>query len=161
VQPANVLLLTARTASIAGSVQIVARSLETALHKLHELDFDLNQLRSGWGTAPLPPIAGDDLHAIGRTNDAILYGAFVTLWLDAPDETLRAIAPQIPSSASPDCGRPFIDIFRDYDGDFYRIDPMLFSPARVQLMSVASGNVFTSGCGDREILQRSFGGTTG
>ena len=40
---------------------MVARSVETALHKLHELKFDLNQIVSAFGTAPLPPVATKDL----------------------------------------------------------------------------------------------------
>ena len=81
VEPAQLTILVAPTASQAGTVQIVARSLETALHKLFELGFDLHRIESGYGTAPLPPVAGDDLEAIGRTNDAILYGGEVTLWV--------------------------------------------------------------------------------
>ena len=73
--PAKISLLVAPAASLAGNLQVVARSLETALHKLHELKFDLNQVLSGFGSAPLPPVAKDELGAIGRTNDAILYGA--------------------------------------------------------------------------------------
>src|SRR5262249_36106639 len=45
--PANkITLLAAPAASIAGNMQVVARSLETALHKLHELNFDLGQIVS-------------------------------------------------------------------------------------------------------------------
>ncbi len=45
--PANkITLLAAPAASMAGNLQVVARSLETALHKLHELNFDLNQVVS-------------------------------------------------------------------------------------------------------------------
>ena len=69
----------APTASLAGGLQIVARSVETALHKLAELKFDLSRIISAHGTAPLPPVAANDLAAIGRTNDAILYGARVIL----------------------------------------------------------------------------------
>ena len=38
VEPESVLLCIARTASIPGCVQMVARSIETTLHKLHELN---------------------------------------------------------------------------------------------------------------------------
>ncbi|GIW80934.1 MAG: hypothetical protein KatS3mg105_2741 [Gemmatales bacterium] len=48
----QLMLLAAPTASIAGNVQVVARSLETALHKLYELEFDLSQVVSGYGVAP-------------------------------------------------------------------------------------------------------------
>ncbi|MEX0613314.1 MAG: methenyltetrahydromethanopterin cyclohydrolase, partial [Pirellulales bacterium] len=76
IAPERLTILVARTCSIVGTVQIVARSLETALHKLHVLGFDLNRIASGFGTAPLPPIADSDLTALGRTNDAILYGSY-------------------------------------------------------------------------------------
>src|SRR5258706_10453352 len=52
--PVNkITLLAAPAASQAGNLQVVARSLETALHKLHELDFDLTQVVAGFGSAPL------------------------------------------------------------------------------------------------------------
>src|SRR5204862_2274228 len=127
--PANkITLLAAPAASQAGNLQVVARSLETALHKLHELKFDLNQVVSGFGSAPLPPVAKDELAAIGRTNDAILYGGRVTLWVDCDDEVIAEIGPKVPSSASPDHGSPFAAIFERYERDFYKIDPLLFSP---------------------------------
>src|SRR4051794_16904800 len=67
-------LLVAPTMSVAGVTQIAARSVETALHKLHELKFDVTHVLSGYGMAPLPPVTPDFVQAIGRTNDAILYG---------------------------------------------------------------------------------------
>ena len=90
----KITLAIAPTASIAGTVQIVARSLETALHKLHELKFDVNQIVSGFGTAPLPPPAKDDLAGIGRTNDAILYGGHVHLWIRGDDDVIAEIGPK-------------------------------------------------------------------
>jgi methenyltetrahydromethanopterin cyclohydrolase len=156
--PSNKLtLLAAPASSQAGNVQVVARSLETALHKLYELKFDLGQIVSGYGTAPLPPVAADFLGAIGRTNDAILYGAQVVLWVKADDEQLAEIGPKVPSSASPDHGAPFADIFERYERDFYRIDPLLFSPARIVLQNLRTGKSHTFGRIEREILQSSFG----
>jgi len=38
----------------AGTVQVVARSMETALHKMYELGIDLRRVVSGFGIAPLP-----------------------------------------------------------------------------------------------------------
>src|SRR5439155_25987037 len=59
----NLTLLVAPAASIAGTVQVVARSLETALHKLYELGFDLKKIISGFGSAPLPPVSADEMQA--------------------------------------------------------------------------------------------------
>ncbi|MBI1902332.1 MAG: methenyltetrahydromethanopterin cyclohydrolase [Planctomycetia bacterium] len=149
-------LLVAPTASQAGTVQIVARSVETALHKLLELGFDLSRVESGCGVAPLPPVAKDDVSAIGRTNDAVLYGAAVTLWVRGDDASLDDIVRRVPSNASKDYGSPFAELFRRHGGDFYKIDPMLFSPAVVSLVNLDSGRTFQAGEMALDVLRRSF-----
>ncbi len=155
VYPAGLTLLVAPTASQAGTVQVVARSVETALHKLFELGFDLARVESGYGVAPLPPVAKDDMAAIGRTNDAILYGAQVTLWVRGDDASLAEIVPKVPSCASRDYGAPFAVIFERSGRDFYKIDPHLFSPAQVTLINLDTGWTFSAGKIAPEILQRS------
>jgi methenyltetrahydromethanopterin cyclohydrolase len=153
----QVTLLVAPTTSVAGTYQVVARSVETALHKLHELKFDVKQVVSGYGTAPLPPVAKKTVAAIGRTNDAILYGGDVTLWVRTEDEVLAEVGPKVPASASADYGVPFAEVFQRVGGDFYQIDPLLFSPARVTFHNLASGRTLTFGRTDEGLLRRSFG----
>jgi methenyltetrahydromethanopterin cyclohydrolase len=154
----SVHLAIAPTTSIAGSLQVVARSVETAMHKLHELKFDVRTIVSGTGHAPLPPPAkpGDMIGGIGRTNDAVLYGATVTLWVDHDDDAIDAVADRIPSSGSNDHGQPFAKIFAKYDNDFYKVDPMLFSPAVVTIHNLRSGRSWTEGAIQTEILRQSF-----
>lgn len=159
VEPEGLTLLVAPTRSLAGTLQVVARSVETALHKLHTLKFDLHRVQSAWGSAPLPPPAKDDLAAIGRTNDAILYGGAATLCVRGDDESLEAIGPRLPSSSSKDYGRPFAEVLAAADCDFYRIDPLLFSPAMVTLVNLDTGNTFLFGQIDRPVLAKSFGAT--
>jgi len=157
VAPSCVTLLVAPTASLAGGVQIVARSVETALHKLSELEFDLSRIVSAHGFAPLPPVAANDLSAIGRTNDSILYGARVTLYVTGDDESLAEVGPKVPSSSSHDHGEPFEAIFARYNNDFYAVDPHLFSPAEVIFQNVDTGRVHVFGRTAHEVLVRSFG----
>lgn len=157
VEPNRLTLLVAPTRSLAGTLQIVARSVETALHKLHELKFDLKRVESAFGSAPLPPPAPNDLAAIGRTNDAILYGGRVVLYCRGDDESLAATGAQIPSSASPDYGRPFAETLAASQGDFYRVDPLLFSPAEVTLVNLDTGRAFRFGTVNDRILTASFG----
>src|SRR5436853_4447443 len=126
--PSQLTFVVAPTASLAGGVQIVARILETGLHKMDTLGFDVNKIVSGIGTAPLPPVAKNDLRAIGRTNDCILYGGQARYTVQADDAELAELVPKIPASASKDYGTPFYDLFKRYDGDFYKIDPLPFSP---------------------------------
>jgi methenyltetrahydromethanopterin cyclohydrolase len=158
--PASALtLLFAPTASVVGGVQIAARVVETALHKLHELEFDVRRVVAGFGTCPLPPVAGDDMKAIGRTNDAVLYGGQVHLTVEADDDdALRELVERLPASASSDYGEPFGKVLKDANFDFYAIDPLLFSPAQIRLTSVGSGRSFEAGRVNLEVLERSFWG---
>jgi methenyltetrahydromethanopterin cyclohydrolase len=152
----KITLLVAATRSLAGGTQVVARALEMALHKLHELHFDLKQIHVGQGCAPLPPPAADDLTALGRTNDAILYGGRVVLWVDTDDDYLRELGPKVPASASTDFGSLFSELFGRYK-DFYKMDPLLFSPALITFCNLRSGRVHTFGRTEPAVLRRSFG----
>ena len=157
VEPEDVVLCVAPTSSMAGNLQVVARSVETAMHKLHELGFDVNRVRSAYGTAPLPPVAKNDMEGIGRTNDAILYGARVNLWVQGDDETIADVIQRIPSSASAAYGNPFIEIFEAAGRDFYKIDPLLFSPAQVVIQNIDTGRVHVAGKVNEGVLKTSFG----
>jgi methenyltetrahydromethanopterin cyclohydrolase len=157
VRPDQLSLLIAPTGCLAGSVQIAARSAETGLHKLNELGFDVQQAVSAYGVCPLAPVAADDLHAIGRTNDAILYGSQVYYSVYADDDNVLAgLIEKVPSESSPDYGTEFYELFKRYNGDFYKIDRMLFSPAEVQIHSLKSGRVFRAGRLNPALLRKSL-----
>ena len=149
----------APTASLAGGVQIVARVIETGLHKMDTVGFDVRRVVSAMGTAPLPPVARSDIRAIGRTNDCILYGGQARYTVRAEDDELAELATHLPSSASAEYGAPFYDIFKHYDNDFYKIDPMLFSPAEVWLTSATSGRTFHAGRLAPDVLRASLFGS--
>lgn len=152
----SIALLIAPTASLAGTVQVVSRFVETALHKLFELGFDLTRIVSAQGFAPLAPVAKDDLTGIGRTNDAILYGGQVTLWVRGDDESLFEIGPRVPAVSSECYGEPFLKIFEAAGRDFYKIDPHLFSPAEITFHNLDTGRIHRFGQVDHTVLVRSF-----
>jgi methenyltetrahydromethanopterin cyclohydrolase len=156
IDPAAITFAIAPTASLAGGIQVVARSLETGLHKMETLGFDVRRVVSGMGAAPIPPVAKDDLHAIGRTNDCILYGGEARFTIEASDDELEDLARRLPASASGDYGTPFLDIFQRYGGDFYKIDKLLFSPAEVWITSATSGLTFHGGKLDPAVLRKSL-----
>jgi methenyltetrahydromethanopterin cyclohydrolase len=156
VAPTALTLAVAPTASLAGGMQIVARSIETGLHKMDTLGFDVRKVVSAIGVAPLPPVAKNDMRAIGRTNDCVLYGAHARYTVRADDDELAALVERLPSSSSADYGTPFYDIFKRYDSDFYKIDPLLFSPAEVWLTSLTSGRTFHAGELNPGVLRTSF-----
>ncbi|MEQ8428494.1 MAG: methenyltetrahydromethanopterin cyclohydrolase [Gammaproteobacteria bacterium] len=144
------------TSSLAGSVQVVARVLETSLHKAHALHFPLEKIIDGAGSAPICPPSQDFLKAMSRTNDAILFAGQIHLFVEASDDEAEQLAQQLPSSASSDYGKPFGEIFKDVEYDFYKIDPMLFSPARVAVSSLTTGKTYHAGEIDLDLLDRSF-----
>jgi methenyltetrahydromethanopterin cyclohydrolase len=151
-----VTFLIAPTASVCGSVQISARVVETALHKLHELGVDPARVRNGWGCCPIAPVAAEDPAAIGRTNDAVLYGGTVHLWMEGADDEIADLARRLPSNDSDAFGTPFGELLAAADWNFYDIDPMLFSPAAVTLTSTESGRAHHGGELAPEVLERSF-----
>jgi methenyltetrahydromethanopterin cyclohydrolase len=151
-------LVVAPTASLAGGAQIVARSIETGLHKMEVVGFDVTRVISAVGVAPLPPVARSDLRAIGRTNDCILYGGQARYTVNAEDDELAQLADRLPSSTSADYGTPFYDIFKRYNHDFYKIDRLLFSPAEVWLTNAKSGRTFHGGRLNPDVLRASLFG---
>jgi len=156
VPPDRITLAIAPTASLAGGVQIAARVIETGLHKMDTLGFDVTKVVSAMGTAPLAPVAKSDIRAIGRTNDCVLYGGQARYTVRAEDEDLARLAERLPSTTSSDYGTPFYAVFTRYDNDFYKIDPMLFSPAEVWLTSATSGRTFHAGRLNLSVLRASL-----
>jgi methenyltetrahydromethanopterin cyclohydrolase len=156
IAPDGLTFAVAPTASVAGGVQVVARVVETGLHKMETLGFDVKRVVSAMGTAPLTPTAKNDLRAIGRTNDCVLYGGQARFVVDANDTELAELAERLPASASSDYGTPFYDIFKRYDNDFYKIDPMLFSPGEIWVSSASTGRTFHAGALNPEVLRASL-----
>jgi methenyltetrahydromethanopterin cyclohydrolase len=149
--------LFAPTQSLAGTVQIVSRVLEVALHKANDLGFPLEHILDGIGAAPIPAPHPDFLTAKGRTNDAIIYGGITQLFVSGSASEAKALAEKLPSRASRDYGQPFAKIFKHFKGDFYAIDPLLFSPAEVIVTAVETGDTFRSGSRDIKMLEQSLG----
>jgi methenyltetrahydromethanopterin cyclohydrolase len=152
----NLTVILTPTRSLCGTTQVVGRVLEVGLHKVHELGFPIDKVVDGFGSAPLPPPAPDFLIGMGRTNDAILYGGLVHLYVDTPNDDAEELAKRLPSSTSSDYGKPFSDVFKEYKYDFYKIDKMLFSPAKVIVSSLQTGKSYSSGKIDLSLMDDSF-----
>jgi methenyltetrahydromethanopterin cyclohydrolase len=158
VGPEQLTIVLTPTSSLAGMVQIIARVLEVGLHKAHTLGFPLDAVVDGAASAPLAPPAPDTLTAMGRSNDAILFGGTVQLFVRCEDALAENLAQQLHSQGSRDYGRPFSAVFKDYGYDFYKIDPMLFAPAVAIVTNLQSGRTFRAGGLNDELLKQSFGG---
>ena len=157
VAPSGLTFILTPTTSLAGSTQVVGRVLEVAIHKAHAVKFPLDRIMDGMGTAPVAPPTKDFITGMGRTNDAIIFGGTVHLFVTGPDDDAQELAQNLPASGSRDYGKPFAEIFKAYKGDFYAIDQMLFSPARAIVTALDSGNTFQGGGLNEGLLDRSFG----
>ncbi len=145
VAPDHLAVMVAPTSSLAGSVQIAARSVETVMHKLHQMNFDGSHVASGFGRCPVAMPTGDDLTAMGKTNDAVLFGCQVWLAIQGvEDAELSRVVARIPSSTSSNYGESFLQTIKSAGG-FYNIDPGLFAPAEITVTSLSTGKVFHSG----------------
>ena len=156
IEPEQLTIIYAPTQSLAGTVQIIARMLEVALHKAFELGFPFERIVDGMGAAPISPPHPNFISAMGRTNDAIIYAGQVHLFVTGPADEARSLAERLPSDTSRDYGQPFGEIFKRVKGDFYAIDPMLFSPAEVIVTATETGESFRGGHVDLSLLDASF-----
>ena len=95
---------------------------------------------------------------MGRTNDAILYGGRVHIAVLGAEADAVKLANALPSQSSRDYGKPFVETFKSYGGDFYAIDPLLFSPARIAITNVKSGRTFEAGELNAGVLRQSLFG---
>jgi methenyltetrahydromethanopterin cyclohydrolase len=153
----NLAIILTPTVSIVGATQVSGRIVETGIHKLSKLGLEPNVLLYAWGCAPIPPIHPKFAQAMARTNDAILYGgiAYYAIRHDNEEE-LKKIAEKAPSKASKAYGKPFIEIFKEANYDFYKIDPNLFAPAIIIINNTKTGNTFKSGEINVDALIKSF-----
>ena len=154
--PENLVLIITPTTSLAGTTQVVSRVLEVAMHKLHALKFPLNNVIEGFANAPLPLPSNDFLEAMGRTNDAILYGGIVQLVIRGNNSECEKLAKALPSNNSKDYGKSFSEIFKSVSYDFYKIDPMLFAPAKVIVSNMDSGKSWVEGRLNLTLLEDSW-----
>ncbi|MBI4731639.1 MAG: methenyltetrahydromethanopterin cyclohydrolase [Chloroflexi bacterium] len=160
VKAEHLAVLVAPTSSLAGSAQIAARSVETGLHKLRQLGFDLHKAISGVGRCPVAAPTGDDLTSLGKTNDMVIFAS--SFWLsvkETTDQELSELVKALPSSTSPGYGKPFLQTLKKAGG-FYNIDPGLFAPAEATLVDLTSGHVFHAGQIDQIRLVQALKGSS-
>jgi methenyltetrahydromethanopterin cyclohydrolase len=148
-------VILAPTTSVSGATQVAGRIVETGIHKLRKLGLDPNVIKHAWGIAPIAPIHSKFVKAMARTNDAILYGGTAYYAVECDEEELR-IVNRAPSKASRDYGKPFIEIFKEANYDFYKIDPNLFAPAVIIVNNIKTGRILKAGEINSEILEKSM-----
>ena len=159
VDVANVYLLVAPTSSLVGSIQIAGIVVENGTYKMLEfIKFDVKKVKHAAGIAPIAPVDPDGLKAMGKTNDAVLFGGRTYYYIESEEgDDIEAVAKQIPSSAADGYGKPFFDTFKEAGFDFYKIDKGMFAPAEVVINDLTTGKTYKEGFVNAELLKKSFG----
>ncbi len=157
IDPSDLRLAVAPTNSVAGMVQVSARVVETGLHKLFAMGFDINTIKSGWGRAPIAPVVGDTTMCMGASNDSIIYGGETYYSLEYENiNELQQYLRNMPSEASKDYGAPFYKTFKAAGFDFFKVDHNVFAPAKVVVNELKSRRTFASGKINPAVLAESF-----
>ena len=167
VSPEKLFLIVFSTTSLAGSTQVSGRIVETGLHKLEKLGLDPLAAKHAWGYAPIIPLHPRSGEAMGRTNDAILYGGTANYIVSYDDDKkLENIVKQAPSTASKMMQEArelaqknprFLEIYKEAGFDFYKIDPNIFAPAIVSINNLKTGKTFRAGNLDIAVMKESLG----
>jgi methenyltetrahydromethanopterin cyclohydrolase len=157
VSPENLYILVAPSTSLTCSIQVAARPIDQVMHRLQEEGFDIHAVRYATGVIPIAPLCSDELMALGRINDCMLYGGSVMLYVEGDDAEIARMMPELPTMARAEYGKTFQQILLDNDGDFHKIDRRLHSMALVHINNITSGRTFSSGEINRAMLRRSFG----
>lgn len=159
VDVANVFLLVAPTSSLVGSIQIAGRVVENGTYKMLEaIKFDVKKVVHAAGIAPIAPVDSDGLKAMGKTNDAVLFGGRTFYYVKSEEgDDIEAVAKQLPSSAADGYGKPFFDVFKEAEFDFYKIDKGMFAPAEVVINDLTTGKLYKEGFVNQDLLKKSFG----
>ncbi len=159
VDVANVFLLVAPTSSLVGSIQIAGRVVENGTYKMLEaIKFDVKKVVHAAGIAPIAPVDADGLKAMGKTNDAVLFGGRTFYYVESEEgDDIEAVAKALPSSAADGYGKPFFDVFKEAEFDFYKIDKGMFAPAEVVINDLTTGKLYREGFVNQDLLKKSFG----
>ena len=159
IKPEDLYILVASNSSLVCAVQVVARSVEQTIHRLEEEGLAMSAVFSAHGFGVMPPLVEDDLLAMGRINDSLLYGSEATFYVRHEDDAfVEAVVNKVVSQASRVYGRPFIEIFEEAGRDFYNVPLDLHSPAVCHLNNMTTGNTFSAGEINTAVLTRSFFG---
>lgn len=157
VKTSNLYVLVVPSTSIAGSVQISARIVETGLFRFMYLGLDLRKVLSGVGRCPVAPPHPDPNVMLGRGNDMLIYGGETWYLIKGvPDQELMNLTKQSVSSTSKQFGKLMYDVFKEVSFDFYKVDPSLFAPASVTTINVDSGRVFQAGTVRDDMIVKSI-----
>ncbi len=152
----NIYILIAPSGSTTCSVQVAGRIIEQSLHRLCDEGFNLDNIKEAHGFAVVPPVIKDDLIAMGRLNDVLIYGGQASYNVNCTDEEIEKVISKIPSVNSNMYGKPFKYIYEENGCNFFNVPMELYSPAKIVIVNERTGKIFKAGKINLQVLEQSF-----
>ncbi len=156
IKPENLYILASKTASIVGSVQICARMIEASIWRLNYDGFDISKIITASGYAPIAPCISDELIAMDRVNNAMLYGATASYVVECEDSEIEKVLDTLAFSSSKFYGCNFGEMFEEGGRDIFTMDIDAHKVARVEINNYKTGKSYTTGVLNEEMLFNSF-----
>ncbi|MCS7139157.1 MAG: methenyltetrahydromethanopterin cyclohydrolase [Candidatus Nezhaarchaeota archaeon] len=156
VEPKNLYMVLTTTASMAGSVQVSGRVVETGLYRLEFLGLDPNKVIYASGSAPIMPPHPDVGVSTAREEDALLYGGTGSYVIDEEESKLREFLMRAPATAWSDYGKTSYEALKAVNFDWSKLDPSFFTIGKLTLTSKKTGKTYVGGKVNPEMLKKSM-----
>lgn len=158
--PKDLYLMAAPTSCVVGAVQIVARNLEQAFATTGDhLDFPVNSVVQAIGYSPVISIEDDEIIAMGRVNDGLIYGQESVFYMDCEDDDILRFADSLPMCKNETVwGIPFEDMFREAGSDWAKVPRDYDAPCKVNFVNIRTNHFFPIGALHYGVLERDFMG---
>jgi hypothetical protein len=130
--------------SLVCAVQVAARIVEQSLHRLAEEGFDALRERRP-RLRRIPPLVHDEVVAMGRINDSLLYGGVATLVVDTDDVSIEAVIRQGGLGCLPRLWSPLRRHLRRCRPRLLSNPSILHSPVVLHINNLRTGQTFSAG----------------
>lgn len=151
--PECVVALVARPNSIAGSVVNGTRVVEWAMNRLFQLGYDIKDISTASSACPITPLKKEEPEFVGASFDSIAYYGMAYLYVQSRNDIFKEAA----ALSSKSYGKSFRALLKESQGDFSKVDPTMYAPARIMVNGIQDGSLETYGKLDPAMLLESYG----
>jgi methenyltetrahydromethanopterin cyclohydrolase len=151
--PECVVALVSRPNSIVGSVVNGTRPTEWMMNRLLQLDYPVQDVSSASSVCPMAPIFKEEQDFIGASFDSIAYYGMLYAYVKTQDDRFKDTV----SSASKSHGKNFIELLKETQGDYSKVDHTLFAPGSIVVNGLSDGSLRAYGTLDPSMLLKSYG----
>lgn len=157
VKPENLYLVLTTSNTLAGSVQVSGRVVETGLYRLDFLGFDPLKVVYAVGFAPVMPPHPDPNVSVSREEDALIYGGSSQYIVDFEnEEKLKEFSVKAPATTWPEYGKTSYEALKAVNFDWSKLDPSFFAIGAVTIVNRRTGKVLASGKIYPEMIKKSL-----